>query len=100
MFNRTLIISVFLSIMTKKGKAAGIVDIPRSLQPYIPLLPSPFTIYYIAARERQISAVVASRARVEDLRVAVASTYHVSSEEVEWLDQEKWDGVDFSRIGI
>ncbi|KAF1962891.1 hypothetical protein CC80DRAFT_588385 [Byssothecium circinans] len=95
-----LIVSVFLSIMTRQGNAAGIVNIPRSLQPYIPLIPSPIAIYYIAAREQQISAVVASRARVEELRVAVASAYHVSSEEVEWLDQEKWDGVDFSRIGI
>lgn len=101
--SRALMVGVFLGVITNIGDIADNVGIPRSLRPYIPLLASPIAIYYLATKaaiERQISAVEASRARLEELRVAVASSHHVLLEEVKWLDQEDWDGVDFRRIRI
>lgn len=100
--NSALFIGVFLNIVTsiKRVHTAILSDIPRSLRPYIPLIPSPIAIIYIVAREWQISAVAATRARLEGLRVAVASSHSVSSEEISWLDSKKWEGVDFSRIGL
>lgn len=64
------------------------------------MLPSPIALFYIAARERQISAVEAAKSRLEGLRVAVAEGFPVSLDDISWLGTEKWDGVDFSRVGL
>ena len=74
--------------------------IPGCLQPLIPLIHSPLAIYFIVAREREISCANLARDRLEDIRAAVDQSEPVSVDEVSWLRQRKWDGIDWSLIGL
>lgn len=97
--HRALCGFVFLTILTSAGRR-HLAFIPHSLQPWIPLLPSPITVYLIASRERQISAVEAAKERLDGLRAAVAASHPVSADDVSWLESKKWDGVDWKRVGL
>lgn len=96
---RTLCGFFFLAILTSAGRRL-LYFIPRSLRPWIPLLPSPVAVYFVASRERQISAVESAKERLQGLRAAVAASYPVSENDVNWLGSEKWDGVDWKMVGL
>lgn len=78
----------------------GMYMVPRTLQPLVPLLPSPIAILLIANRERQIWAVASARSRVEALRVTLGSSQPVSPEDIAWLESEEWDGVNWGLVGL
>jgi hypothetical protein len=99
--NSAFLASVFLSFAftsSRRGHTNIFGIIPRSFQPYIPLIPLPIAIILIAARERRISAVEAARAQIEELRVTVASSQPVLTNKINCLGGEKRGGVDWGLI--
>ncbi|WAO87540.1 Hypothetical protein NCS54_00485300 [Fusarium falciforme] len=99
----TLFACAFLSILvawSRRGQMLGMYMVPRTLQPLVPLLPSPIAILLIANRERQIWAVASARSRVEALRVTLGSSQPVSPEDIAWLESEEWDGVNWGLVGL
>ncbi|KAH7242947.1 hypothetical protein B0J15DRAFT_501639 [Fusarium solani] len=99
----TLFLSAFLSVfvaLSRRGQMPSMYMVPCTLQPLVPLLPSPIAILLIANRERQIWAVAAARSRVEALRVILRSSQPVSPEDIAWLESEEWDGVNWGLVGL
>ncbi|KAF2684672.1 hypothetical protein K458DRAFT_430988 [Lentithecium fluviatile CBS 122367] len=98
-----LLVSAFLTFLftsSRRGHTHILGSIPRGLHPFIPLAPSPIAVFLIAATEWRISAVEGAKARIEGLRNTVASSQPVSTCEIDWLGSRKWDGVDWSMIGL
>jgi len=99
----TLLASALLSILltsNRRGQPQLLRLMPGLFQPLIPLAPLPIAIYFIVAREHRISCVNAAKDRLNDLRAAVDRLEHVSVDEVKWIGKTKWDGVDWSFIGL
>jgi hypothetical protein len=99
--NSAFLVGVFLSFVftsSRHGHTHIFDIIPRSLQPFIPLIPLPITIILTAAGERRISAVQAARAQIQELRVTVASSQPVLVNKINCLGGEKGGGVDWGLI--
>lgn len=100
---RTLLGSVLLSILftpSRRGEAPPLRLTPGLFQRLIPLAPSPIAIFFIVAREREISRVRAAKTRLGGLRAAVDRSEHLSVGDVKWIGKRKWDGVDWGFIGL
>ncbi|KAF3099953.1 hypothetical protein TWF569_003925 [Orbilia oligospora] len=74
--------------------------IQGSARSFIPLLPSPITLYLVASRERSIRRTRISIARLNHIRESVALSTFVPSENISWLRRDTWDGVDWDRVGL
>jgi len=98
-----LIVTAFLTYIVASSRrevTRFLSFIPRSLQVLIPLIPTPIAVGFLLAREAQIASVAAVRNRLERLRTTVVSSHPISREEIAWLESEKWEGVDWSLIGL
>lgn len=58
----------------------------RSPQAFVPIIPLPIATVLIIVRELRISAVKATRARIEQLGASVASSGPVSANDITWLE--------------
>jgi len=59
----------------------------------------PIAVYLILERKKKLSSVKAARARLKGIMISVRRFNHMSVQDIEWMQEEKWDDMDLSCIG-
>ncbi|KAJ6263556.1 hypothetical protein Dda_2120 [Drechslerella dactyloides] len=72
----------------------------KRFRPLVMLIPSPITIYVLTSRERNIRRTKSAIGRISYIRRAVARSAAVPREDAYWIRQDRWDGVDWDRVGL